>query len=75
MSIEVVLSPLSHVVDGRRDVISVVNGRFLGQVRKHLNAEAAVEIIGDALPPRTPNDLRGQTSRGPRLGHDVIRDL
>src|ERR1700738_5005724 len=75
MSIEIVLSALSHVIDGRGDVIAAVNGRILGKMCKHLNAKAAIEIISDALPPRTPNDLRGQTPRGPRLRHYVVRDL
>src|SRR5579864_9844169 len=53
-------------------MISAVDGFFLGQMREHLDAEAAVEVVGDSFLPGTPDDLRGKAAGDARLGHDVI---
>src|SRR5260370_9622292 len=56
-------------------MVSAVDGLLLGQMRKHLDAKAAVEVIRDPLFPRAPYDLRGQAARDARLGHDVVGNL
>jgi tetratricopeptide (TPR) repeat protein len=42
---------------------------------KHLNAEAAVQVISDPPFPRAPNNLRCKASGDPRLAHDVVGEL
>src|ERR1700733_7849860 len=72
--VEVVPAALPDVVDGVADVTLAVHGLLLRDVAEHLNAEAAVQVVRDPLLPRPPDDLRGQSADGPRLGHDVVRD-
>jgi hypothetical protein len=39
-----------------------VDRPLLGEVTEHLDAKASVEVIGDPLFPRPPDDLRGETT-------------
>jgi hypothetical protein len=43
-------------------------------VAEHLDAEAVVEVVDDALLSGAPHDLRRQPSGRPRLRHDVVGD-
>ena len=56
-------------------MISAVDGLFLGQMRKHLDTKAAVQVVRNPLFPRTPDNLRGEATRNARLGHDVVGNL
>ena len=56
-------------------MISAVDGFFLGQMRKHLDAEAAVQIVGNPFFPGTPDNLRREATRDAWLSHDVIGEL
>src|SRR5208283_4524679 len=47
----------------------------LCQVREHLNAEAAVQVIGDPPLPGAPKYLSRQAPRGPGLAHDMVGEL
>src|ERR1700761_5399958 len=73
-AVEVVLAAFPHVVDGRADVLAAVHGVPAGDVAEHLDAEAAVEVLGDAPLPGAADDLRGEPADGARLGHDVVGD-
>src|SRR2546427_3141691 len=56
-------------------MISAVDGLLLGQMRKHLDTKAAVQVVRNPLFPRAANDLRGEATRDAGLGHDVVGDL
>jgi hypothetical protein len=56
-------------------MISAVDGLLLGQMREHLDAKAAVQIVGDPFFPGTPDDLRREAPRDARLSHDVIGEF
>ena len=50
--------------------------RFLfGEMREHLDTKAAVQVVADPLPPRTPYDLGGKAPGRAWLRHDVIGKL
>src|ERR1700680_311528 len=56
-------------------MISAVDGLLLGQMRKHLDTKAAVQVVRNPFFPRTPYDLRGEATRDAGLGHDVGGNL
>ena len=56
-------------------MLLAVDRALLGEVAEHLDAEPAVEVADNPLLPRAADDLGGQPAGGPRLGHDVVRDL
>src|SRR5271157_984641 len=73
--IDIVLAALPNVGDFRTDVVPAVRRFLLSEMREHLDAEPAIQVVSDPLPPRTPYDLRGETPRSARLRHDVIGQL
>jgi len=52
-----------------------VDRLVLGQVREHLNAEAAVQVIGDPPLLGAPKYLSRQAPRGPGMAHDMVGEL
>src|ERR1700722_49259 len=58
LSFKIIPFALLHVGHRFIDVLPAMDGFLLGQVRKHLHAKSAVEVIGDAFLPRAPHDLR-----------------
>src|ERR1700692_4258448 len=56
-------------------MISAVDGFLLGQMRKHLDAEAAVQVVRNPLFPGTPYALSGEAAREAGLSHDVVGKL
>ena len=70
--LEVVFFAFFYVGDGRSNVTAAMDGFLFGEMRKHLNAEAAVEIVGDAFLPWASDDLGGESAGDAWLGHDVV---
>ena len=48
---------------------------LFGEMREHLDIKAAIQVVADPLPPRTPHDLGAKAPNRAWLGHDVIGKL
>ena len=67
-----VLPALANVADRGPDVLVRMYHLLLGEMAEHLDAEPAVEIVGDALAPWAAENLGGEAPDDARLRHDVV---
>jgi hypothetical protein len=75
LRVEIVPSSVADISDRVADMRAAVHRFLLGEMAKHLDPEAAVEIAYDSVLPGPSDDLGRQAPRGARLAHDMVGEL